>query len=425
MGKKKQKMRGQRGDPNDSDDDTASIGSVASDVSDASITSTMFEFNFVDVSSKLDAYIDDLISKRSPARNKAMSSLTSALRKRCMTEFIGTRSETLQFYICNMIKKASKTQEVVDACELLSVVAITLGSDDRTELALKKSWPILETFIKDPAKKQEARAACISALGVLTFTANADYKETVEPCMQLAKWLFHKKSGANMEHSELLTQSLETYSLLSTIIPDSKLVQQMNEVVPILMSLLENSSVDVRAAAGENLALFFAGEANMEEPVYDSKGSTDMTFNAEALIEKLEELATDSSKRRSKKERAKGRSTFRDILNTVETGEPPVESLKVSRIKVELEGWVQLRQFATMKKYLNLGLTQHFKTNELLQHIFECTFEEEYDEEGENIKGSKLEMIAKYQNKARENFEKRGKARKNKNAFANQGFDDY
>ena len=73
--------------------------------------------------------------------------------------------------------------------------------------------------------------------------------------------------------------------------------------------LLETSDLSVRIAAGEILALMYEmGRDINEDFVGDNNGLCDL----------LRDLATDGNKHKAKKDLRQQRSSFRDILKTVE-----------------------------------------------------------------------------------------------------------
>ena len=85
--------------------------------------------------------------------------------------------------------------------------------------------------------------------------------------------------------------------------------------------LLESSDVDLRMTAGESLALVLEFSYD-----YDSDYEPE---DLAGLIVTVKQLATDSTKSRSKKDRKEQRSTFRDVLRGVEEGEPPSQKVTV------------------------------------------------------------------------------------------------
>jgi hypothetical protein len=156
-----------------------------------------------------------------------------------------------------------------------------------------------------------------------------------------------------------------------------------------------------------------AGQSNAGAA--ESKSQTG-DFDMDALADKLSNLATDTSHRKSKKDKAQQRSLFRDVLRTVEDGEEPHESLKIDNAKHEFSGWATILQLNAVRRILAEGLQLHFRRNDLLCEIFEVT-PSSMDDEQPTDKASKRESQDVYKAKARENFQHIQKQRTKKNAF--------
>ncbi len=77
----------------------------------------------------------------------------------------------------------------------------------------------------------------------------------------------------------------------------------------VLYNLLETGDLSLRIATGEVIAL-----------IYELGRDIDENFDGyiNGLYDLLKELATDSSRHKAKREKKQQRSTFRDILKTVE-----------------------------------------------------------------------------------------------------------
>jgi hypothetical protein len=57
------------------------------------------------------------------------------------------------------------------------------------------------------------------------------------------------------------------------------------------------------------------------------------------LIDILQRLASESSRRVNKQDRKQQKSAFRDILKSIQTGENPKEKLKLGRQRFMFRGW--------------------------------------------------------------------------------------
>lgn len=158
-------------------------------------------------------------------------------------------------------------------------------------------------------------------------------------------------------------------------------------MLPHFMGLLDHSDVDVRSAAGENIALLY--EAAQRESItlpYD-----------EELVQRFQAMSKDSSKKNSKKDRKTQRTVFRDIHATLavsiiciillryvltnrmmQNGESPQISFSVKNESIDIQSWGSVRQFEAVKGCLLGGLQNHLKYNNVLRGILDLpeTFEE-------------------------------------------------
>merc|ERR1712158_212929 len=127
--------------------------------------------------------------------------------------------------------------------------------------------------------------------------------------------------------------------------------------------LLLSSDVDLRITGGEAIALVleFAYQ-------YDEEFLQD---GLDSLIESLKQLATDSTKSRSKKDRKEQRSSFRDILRTVQDAEPPSEKVKFGQEVLYLDSWDRKLQYEWFAKVLGSGMNLHLANNFVLREVFE------------------------------------------------------
>jgi Interferon-related developmental regulator (IFRD) len=78
-----------------------------------------------------------------------------------------------------------------------------------------------------------------------------------------------------------------------------------------LPDLLETNDVDFRIAAGESIAL-------MNEMIRDLPSQYAKMPEITKLCLRLRELSTESSKHKAKKDKKQQKSSFRDILHSIE-----------------------------------------------------------------------------------------------------------
>ncbi|KAF9150968.1 Interferon- developmental regulator 1 [Linnemannia schmuckeri] len=104
------------------------------------------------------------------------------------------------------------------------------------------------------------------------------------------------------------------------------------------------------------------------------------------LVDVLANLATDSNRHRSRKDRCAGRSAFRDIIKSVDLGqgedcedsgsgdqEKPQESLKLKDYIVDFYGWVEILQLRYLRDRLTSGLQTHLFHNPTIHSLLPST----------------------------------------------------
>ena len=77
----------------------------------------------------------------------------------------------------------------------------------------------------------------------------------------------------------------------------------------------------------------------------------------EDLVPKIQSLSTDCHKYRSKKDRKEQKSSFRDILHTIEEGEEFYEKVKINSVeKLEIDSWAQKKQYQAISRVRHFSI---------------------------------------------------------------------
>ena len=156
---------------------------------------------------------------------------------------------------------------------------------------------------------------------------------------------------------------LDMFSFLVSIESDNFMVDTLKENITQLIDCLESPNLSLRIAAGECIALLVEKSRLLDEDY-----ELDQIDN---ICDKLQSLATDSQKSRSKKELREQRSNFRQILRTVEGDNFGEETVKLGHHeRVEIECWQSKRYYDTFCSVLGSGMNLHLAQNILLRDIF-------------------------------------------------------
>ncbi|KAF9580084.1 Interferon- developmental regulator 1 [Lunasporangiospora selenospora] len=345
--------------------------------------------------------IEELNEKRSSTREEALTKLQAFIA----AEALDSQRDDLMELLKKSVKKGA-AKECILACNVISLVFITIGEDDEkmfTDLA-----PLLKYTITNH-ENTEVKAACIYALSTACFISSTPQPSHL-PTYDLLSFFSEIaiSCGASVNASqnpETLKAALESYSVLYANLfqrlgRDRQLTMQarryFNNIMPALKSLLDHSNVDVRVASGETVALMLEilddyQRKREDEEFSDDEAEASETYNdddpddmdevtgdfryddIQGLVAALGALSTDSSRHRSKKERSAGRSAFRDILKSVESNERPFESLKLREYDVDFDGWVEITQLRFLRDRLTSGLQTHFVHNSMIHSILPAT----------------------------------------------------
>ena len=230
--------------------------------------------------------------------------------------------------------------------------------------------PLLVQLTTDKTAAAATRAAAATSLAGLCFLGGGEMAEVVST-MQVLESVFSasysKKDGTipapSADLQALHCAALSSWSLLLTLLTSGDVFRLATTQVSSLRGLLYSSDVDLRITAGESVALVL-------EFAYDYDSQYEPN-DLEGLIVAVRQLATDSNKSRSKKDRKEQRSSFRDVLRGVEEGEPPSQKVKFGREVLRLDTWLAVLQYQWFCKILGPGINLHLAANHMLREIFE------------------------------------------------------
>ncbi|CAG8433873.1 7010_t:CDS:2 [Diversispora eburnea] len=327
--------------------------------------------------------VDDLEEKRTSIRENALAKLIRLLSRKFSAYLLESRRQSLLDLLIRSIKKDKNYKENVLAAKVLALLFITFGEGH--EEMFQEVVSILKYIIINTASP-EVKSVCIKTLGLSCFIAGSKY-EAIDLLNFLSDII--RTSGASVnayDNAGTITSALNTYGLIfSELWSNSqkggtqKAKEEFERVMPDHTKQLESSTMEVRVASGENIALMFEtlgigrridSERWGNEDNSDEEGDTDYD-GMEQLTNMLSTLATDSNRYRAKADRKIQRSVFRDVLRTVEDGDHIKEKLKFKNQTVYFTTWAKIIQLRSFREILTEGLKVHFEENTLLQEIFE------------------------------------------------------
>ncbi|XP_077970272.1 interferon-related developmental regulator 2-like [Styela clava] len=325
-----------------------------------------------EVEDKVKDAIDGLTEKSAKHRQDCLKSIIKAFSTCDMEELLENNKDTLADALERCLKRG-KAEEQSLAAILVALLSIQLGSDENSEVIFRNFKSVLVPLISDQSGSLKARAKCCEALGVYSFVAAEGMPDILE-CMKVFETIFKnsfvKGDGTlpivSPALAELHHSALSAWSLLLSICPWSVVSEFVKSHLPRLPDLLQSSDVAVRITAGETIVLMY-------EILYneDAEQMASDIIDENMLCERLKSLATDSSKYRAKKDRRQQRSSFRDILRTVEDGIAPEDSIKFATEVLVIDSWTRKRQYEALRDIIGTGMNFHLRANEFLRDIFD------------------------------------------------------
>lgn len=178
----------------------------------------------------------------------------------------------------------------------------------------------------------------------------------------------HPEASQLTAINHLRATCLDNFSFLVSIESDDYLVEALEENIEALVNCLDSPYLGLRVAAGECIALLVERSRAAEE----ADGGSFRLAHFNEICAKLQALATDSQKSKSKKELREQRLNFRQIQRTVEGEEYGEEMVKVGgQERVLIDSWQSRRYYDTFCSVLGSGMNLHLTQNILLRDVFD------------------------------------------------------
>ncbi|ETV84299.1 hypothetical protein, variant [Aphanomyces astaci] len=269
----------------------------------------------------------------------------------CVFRFDGIYNNVLQ------IARRPSEDEGRIIPRIFGILGLMLGPHSDEYFAKVES--VLEPLVKSNVQSDIVRAQALEGLGVVCFTCSTGDEENAQNIMGLCDPFFN-----NSATPVLAKLALETWGCLASTLDSTYLIEEgfLDTHLTLFLELTNNADVDVRSAAGENLALLF--EAMHQNHIDNYEGAGD-------IASKLLELSKESSKKFSKKDRKEQHSVFRDVYNTVANQEPPNVSFGLENETLRFHDWGSIMQYNAIKECLQSGMLEHLKFNNHVRQLFD------------------------------------------------------
>lgn len=286
------------------------------------------------------------------------------------------KQETLTRSFLTCFKKGG-SREATLAARALGLHVVTLGAGNESEYVLEEAKNVLYPSLLK-SKAAIVRNAAIEALSMISFVASKDPLETLDLMAELTKLFATENMPPEVQETALRSWAF-LFTTISTNLIDVSFVERH---LKLLSALLYSDSVGVRSMAGEAIGVIWSecdiktlpASKNFDEgDSYDEREYM-IAQNLEDIVTRMQDLAVNrgDDTRRSKKDRINLKSTFRELTELMDGGEPPEQRLKLRHGDVLVVnttiGNIQLNFF---RRFLAEGLQVHLLKNELLHEIFD------------------------------------------------------
>ena len=281
------------------------------------------------------------------------------------------------------VLKSSKATEQYAACRCLEAMSVVLGSNE--EEFVEEVMDSLMKAVKATGKDGQVRSAALRALSMSLFVCSSSGSSSTLFVMGLCGEVCRERWRGEDVVPYLRATALRCWSLLATTVDDVYVAGEESNILPRLQECLDHSDVELRAAAGECVALIHETRLNMglEDGEGDEirnaserkyrRGSWDGTeweMIMDELKQRVSELAVEYGHHMSKKAKKEQRSIFRDIVATVVDDEEPSHVVSFRGGDIMLNSWHDIVQLDFVRHCLQQGFQIQLMTNPTLYDIF-------------------------------------------------------
>ena len=323
---------------------------------------------------------------------KALSQYATGLTGQGLVEDSSIQIQTATLYAI----RSGQPAEQYAACRVLEATSVILGAD--CEEWCEQLQRPLQRVIETTTRAVPVRIAALRALSMSVFINCVGETEKSEAMMDLCEQIaaIGGYRNENPVPVALRATALDCWALLGTTISNFYLAGKDDfnmgrglNILALLKDCLDDSSVDLRSAAGECMTLIH--EARLELGVAAGSGAdgdggaenvtarryrrgswdgTEWEVLMDEVKQRIAELAVESGHHMSKKAKKEQRATFREFMNTIVDDEAPEEVVHFRGGNITLTNWKEIIQLNFVRHCLQGGFQIQLLTNSTLQEIF-------------------------------------------------------
>lgn len=381
----------------DADTDTIESGDAVDDLlmkgnrtaDQAAAAAATRDARLQEVLSSMDEFATE---KRSAKREARLKRLFKALSQYATTktgwDLVSTQRDSLRMACFYSLRQGTPSEQYA-ACRVLEVLAVILGADE--EAWVESVAKYFERTVHDTTRATAVRVAALRAWAMTVFICDASTDgPTSEQLMDFCEEAAQENYRNEITPMRLRATALDSWALLATTLEDFYLAGHDDVqtgrglvILPLLNESLDAGSAELRAAAGECMALIHEARLNLGRTDEESENVTEKKYargswqgsNWEEIMDevkqRISELSVESGKSMNKKALKEQRAAFRDYLSTIVDDEAPEEVLSFRNgAQLTLSSWREIIQLNFVRHCLQSGFQIQLLTNTTLQEIF-------------------------------------------------------
>jgi len=341
--------------------------------------------------------ITNLKRSTTEGRTESFAAYAHILMARYANEEIEPHARELLQSMLRSIRQETTEHEAVKALKALAATIVTLDTGDVYE---DVSVELKRAIQSESAEIQVNAIHCLGLAASLGGAGEDEIRDIMTLLLEIIE-----TDGVSVDaqdNGSIVTAALENWGLLATDLDD--LQEETEAAIEAFVDQLESSDAGVQIAAGENIALLYEksfttqeegeeieqGPLDEDHPEYVKGGEKlvqryQVYRNRDKLLATLDELATVSSRRISKKDRKTLHSSFTDVRNSVEKpfrgpGYSTAIDQETGRVygggrmkirinknlELRIDKWWKLLRLTALRRALQGGFAYHYEHNDMV-----------------------------------------------------------
>jgi len=309
--------------------------------------------------------LEKLAEKRTSTRETGLKELTAGLRSYAFADAALANRETIFSSLISLLRRGGEKEGVLCA-EALGLMLLLIGPEE-DEIFTQVRGPL--EYVVTRGQHEEVRVEAARALAMGSFICNTEEEVTLAN-LSFFQDLFSGESEGERASDELKAAGVDSWALIATVAPNGYHTHELRaQLLEELLALLDASSAELKVAAGEGLALLREYWRGVTVASHDVSAEEEDLL--ESIVDRLQDMAREGSKRMSRKDKKAQRASFREVYAAVAEGQPPEEVINFRTRSFRLTSWEKMKQLEAFRDCLQGGFLAAFAKNSVIHDVFE------------------------------------------------------